>query len=264
MIVGGADSAVAKALFAANLAKTVIVIVRSNEFHVKKDQLKLETLLKHPKIHVLYNRQVKSFEGKNRQLTHVCLDNGECLRCDAAFVAIGSYPNISAFPQLELEDGGLKVDCKTQQTSCPGVFAAGDVCDRIFTQAITAAGAAARASWNALKFLQEKSVDQLRKSSSMDLKQILQSTQLTAVVVASNSCVNCQMEMDKIQSFMQAATRLKVPFLYIDIDQDWNEQLQQFLDQLKINDYTLPVLMLIRNGKLHSIFPNNSVLQNVN
>lgn len=256
VVIGGADSAVAKALFAANLAKRVFVIVRANEFHVKKDVAKLEGLLKHQRIEVLYNQTAKAFEGKNRELTHLVLGDGTNLRCDAAFVAVGAYPNIQPFPQLEVEDGALWVDCKTQQTSCPGVFAAGDVCDRTFTQAVTASGAAARAALGALKFLQALN---FKPSEHKNLGSVLQHKGSVAVVITSSTCLNCAQEAQKIAQFEEAAKRHEIPFIYIDIDQ-WNAEMERFMNKLKLHEFVLPILMLIKNGKVDRLYPNRPSL----
>jgi thioredoxin reductase (NADPH) len=127
-----------------------------------------DRLFAHPKIRVLWNKVVESFEGDPLAggLTHLILRDRETgkdekFATDGAFVAIGHAPATELFKgKLELDEGGyIVVEPGTPKTAIPGVFAAGDVMDHTYRQAVTAAGTGCMAALDAERFLSGLSVD---------------------------------------------------------------------------------------------------------
>ena len=159
IVVGGGNSAVEEALYLSNLAAEVTVIHRRDELRAEK--ILQERLLNHPKISVLWNKTVESFEAEeDGTLGHLVLKDtktGEIstLEVDGAFVAIGHAPATELFKgKLPMDAGGyLDVQPGTPKTDIPGVFAAGDVTDHVYRQAVTAAGMGCMAALDAEKFL---------------------------------------------------------------------------------------------------------------
>ncbi|MXP28821.1 thioredoxin-disulfide reductase [Porphyrobacter algicida] len=165
-VIGGGNTAVEEALYLTNHSDDVTLIHRRDELRAEK--ILQERLMKHPKITVLWNKVVESFEGDPLAggLTHLALRDtvtGEDsdFHCDGAFVAIGHAPATELFKgKLELDDGGyLVVEPGTPKTAIPGVFAAGDVMDHTYRQAVTAAGTGCMAALDAERFLAGLEVD---------------------------------------------------------------------------------------------------------
>lgn len=159
-VIGGGNTAVEEALYLANLTSEVYLIHRREELRAEK--VMQERLLAHPKIKPVWNSVVESYIGQKDKggLTGLRLKNiktGEVseLAVDGAFVAIGYAPNTELFKgQLELDAAGFimtKPGCP--QTSVDGVFAAGDVQELYFRQAVTAAAGGCRAALAAEKYL---------------------------------------------------------------------------------------------------------------
>lgn len=141
-VVGGGDSAMEEAIFLAKFAATVTVIVRGTE--LKASKIMGARALSHPKIKFLFGASVAEIHGTNK-LDGIFVDlgnGGQQLIVDGLFIAIGNDPRTSLVAgQLELDrfSGCIKVEGRTSQTSERGVFAAGDVIDPRYRQAITAA-----------------------------------------------------------------------------------------------------------------------------
>ena len=160
-VIGGGNSAVEEALFLANLASKVTLIHRRDS--LRAERIAQERLFAHPKISVIWDSAVEEFCGTqqpNPGLTHLRLKNlktGEHseLRADGAFVAIGHEPNTTLFKgKLTLDDSGYILTTPgTTRTSLDGVFAAGDCQDKIWRQAITAAGTGCMAALEADRWL---------------------------------------------------------------------------------------------------------------
>jgi thioredoxin reductase (NADPH) len=134
----------------------------------RRDQLRAEKiaqdrLFKNPKISVIWNSEIDEILGQEqpfKQVTGVRLKNtqtGDCqtIQADGIFIAIGHTPMSSIFAgKIDTDqEGYIKVRIGTTQTSLPGVFAAGDVQDKVFRQAVTAAGQGCMAALEAEKFL---------------------------------------------------------------------------------------------------------------
>ncbi|MGO1183166.1 MAG: thioredoxin-disulfide reductase [Micrococcaceae bacterium] len=143
-VVGGGDSAMEEALFLTKFADKVTVIHRRDE--LRASQIMADRAMQHPKIEFLWNTGVEDLTGEDKlQTAHLRdLKTGEASTLDVTglFVAIGQDPRTELVKgQVDLQaDGTIVVDGRTSKTSLPGVFAAGDVIDGTYRQAITAAG----------------------------------------------------------------------------------------------------------------------------
>jgi thioredoxin reductase (NADPH) len=159
-IVGGGNTAVEEALYLTNHAKSVTVIHRRSKF--RAEQILQDRLFRHPKIKVVWNSVIDEVLGEQgpAHVTGVRLKNvvngaTENLPVDGLFIAIGHNPVTELFKgQLKLdEEGYILTAPDSTATNIPGVFAAGDVKDKVFRQAVTAAGMGCMAALEAEKFL---------------------------------------------------------------------------------------------------------------
>jgi thioredoxin reductase (NADPH) len=160
VVIGGGNTAVEEALFLTNFASKVTLIHRRDSLRAEK--IMQDRLFKHPKVSVVWNSEVTEVLGDSAPLgvTGVRARNvqtGEetVIPCAGFFVAIGHAPASELVKdQLELHNGGyVKVEPGTTRTSIPGVFAAGDLTDHIYRQAVTSAGMGCMAALDAEKFL---------------------------------------------------------------------------------------------------------------
>jgi thioredoxin reductase (NADPH) len=149
-----------EASYLAGLCKNVTLIHRRDEFRASK--VMVDRVVKNPKIKILYNHAVEEVLGVDKeQVTGLRLKNTKTnepatIDVNALFVAIGHTPMTDLFKgQLETHPNGyLKVEPGTTRTSVVGVFAAGDVADWTYRQAVTAAGTGCMAALDAERFLQ--------------------------------------------------------------------------------------------------------------
>ena len=160
VVVGGGNTAVEEALFLTNFASQVTIVHRRD--HFRAERILQERLFANPKIEVIWNSGVDEVKGTSDPLgvTGVVLKdlNTGALRevaCDGFFVAIGHAPASELFKgQLEMDAAGyLKVKAGTASTAIEGVYAAGDVTDDVYRQAVTAAGTGCMAAIDAERFL---------------------------------------------------------------------------------------------------------------
>jgi len=163
VVVGGGNTAVEEALFLTNFAAKVTVVHRRDEF--RAERILQERLFAHPKIEVVWDCAIDEVTGAEDPMgvTGVRLKNvktGETreLSCDGVFIAIGHAPASQLFQgQLEMDASGyLKVKAGTASTAIQGVYAAGDVTDDVYRQAVTAAGMGCMAALEAVRFLAEE------------------------------------------------------------------------------------------------------------
>jgi thioredoxin reductase (NADPH) len=162
VVIGGGNTAVEEALYMTNHSDDVTVIHRRDHFRAEK--ILQNRLFAHPNIKVMWNRSVEKFVAGGEPEKLVALElvdkagaPAERIEVDGAFVAIGHAPATELFRgHVALdEDGYIRVETGTTRTSVPGVFACGDVMDKIYRQAVTAAGTGCMAALDAEKFLAE-------------------------------------------------------------------------------------------------------------
>ena len=163
-VIGGGNTAVEEALYLSNIAKTVTVIHRRDKFRSEKILAdKLMEKAKNGNVKIEWYSELDEVLGDSAGVTGVRIKNNETgeskdLAVAGVFIAIGHKPNTDIFQdQLEMKDGYIKVQTGSHgnatQTSIDGVFAAGDVSDHIYRQAITSAGTGCMAALDAERFL---------------------------------------------------------------------------------------------------------------
>jgi thioredoxin reductase (NADPH) len=160
IVVGGGNTAVEEALFLTNFASRVTLVHRRDHFRAEK--ILQERLLKNPKIDVVWDSALDEVQGSDNppKVSHVRLKNIKTgatteRATDGVFIAIGHQPASELFAgQLEMKPSGYIITAgHSTATSVPGVFAAGDVTDDVYRQAVTAAGQGCMAALEAEKFL---------------------------------------------------------------------------------------------------------------
>ena len=159
-VVGGGDTACEEATYLASLCNKVYLIVRRDVLRASKAMQ--ERVLNTPNIEVLWNTNTKEILGDDFGVTGAALVNSKTgeeseIKIHGFFLAIGHHPNSEVFKEyIETNNEGYIItEGKSQKTNVPGVFAAGDVQDPTYRQAIAAAGSGCRAAMDAEKFLQE-------------------------------------------------------------------------------------------------------------
>ncbi|MDG2522835.1 thioredoxin-disulfide reductase [Caulobacter segnis] len=163
VVVGGGNTAVEEALFLTNFASKVTLVHRKDE--LRAERILQERLLAHPKIEVVWDSVLDEVKGESDpmgvtgvRLKNIKTDETRDLACDGVFIAIGHAPASQLFAgQLEMDSSGyLKVKAGTASTAVKGVYAAGDVTDDVYRQAVTAAGMGCMAALEAVRFLAEE------------------------------------------------------------------------------------------------------------
>lgn len=159
-VVGGGDSACEEAIYLSGLAEKVYLIVRKPFLRASK--IMQDKVFSNPKIEVLFNHNTIGLFGKNGvEGAHLVKNMGEAdeekvdIAIDGFFLAIGHHPNSDIFKEyLRTDENGYIITIPgTPKTDIPGVFAAGDVADPVYRQAITAAGSGCMAAIEAERFL---------------------------------------------------------------------------------------------------------------
>jgi thioredoxin reductase (NADPH) len=163
VVVGGGNTAVEEALFLTNFASKVTLVHRKAE--LRAERILQERLFNHPKIEVVWDHVIDEVLGTTEppgvtgvRLKHAATGATRELATDGVFIAIGHAPASELFKgQLEMDGSGyLKVKAGTASTAIPGVYAAGDVTDDVYRQAVTAAGMGCMAALEAVRFLAEE------------------------------------------------------------------------------------------------------------
>ena len=160
-VIGGGNTAVEEALYLANICEHVTLVHRRDS--LRAEQIMQDRLLRHPKISVAWNRVVDEILGGSGpmdgveavRLNHTDDNGSTTLAVDGVFVAIGHDPATAVFKDhLDMDaEGYILTDAGTTVTNVAGVFAAGDCVDKIYRQAVTAAGMGCMAALDAEKFL---------------------------------------------------------------------------------------------------------------
>ena len=163
IVVGGGNTAVEEALFLTSFASKVTLVHRKDELRAEK--ILQERLLAHPKIEVIWDSVIDEVLGQTdpmgvtgARLKNIKTGQTQDVAADGVFIAIGHAPSSELFAgQLETGQGGyLKVKPGTASTAIEGVYAAGDVTDDVYRQAVTAAGMGCMAALEAVRFLAEE------------------------------------------------------------------------------------------------------------
>ena len=160
-VVGAGDTAAEEATYLANLCPKVYMLVRRDEMRASKIMQK--RVLDHPNIEVIWNTEAEEVLGDDTGVTGLRMVNNQTgekrqVNIKGFFVAIGHKPNTDIFKDfLEMDDMGyLKVQAGSTKTNIEGVFATGDAADKVYRQAVTAAGTGCMGALDAERFLQEK------------------------------------------------------------------------------------------------------------
>ncbi|MDX2344962.1 MAG: thioredoxin-disulfide reductase [Acidimicrobiia bacterium] len=158
-VVGGGDSAAEEALFLTKFASKVYVIHRRDELRASK--IMATRVLEHEKIEMVWDTVIEEVLGDEvmtgLRIRNRVTDEVSELPVEGMFLAIGHTPNTKVFEsQIDLDDKGYILTGENTMTSVPGVFAAGDVADHVYRQAITAAGMGCQAAIDAERWLDEQ------------------------------------------------------------------------------------------------------------
>src|SRR5204862_2673696 len=160
LVIGGGNTAVEEALFLTNFASKVTIVHRRD--HFRAERILQDRLFKNPKINVVWDSAIDEIRGEENpgKVTSVRLKNVKTgklteLPADGVFIAIGHAPATELIAgQMKLKPSGyVEVAPNSTATSVPGVFAAGDLADEIYRQAVTAAGLGCMAALEAERFL---------------------------------------------------------------------------------------------------------------
>lgn len=151
VVIGGGDAAVQETEYLAGIAKKVTLLVRKDAFRAKDIKAR-DAVLAKPNVKVLFNVDVKEIQGDGVQVTDVVIHNNKTkinsvLPTAGVFLAIGARPNTALLKgKIELDEHGYVVLKEGRETSVPGVYAAGDIAESGFAQAVSAFDAGARAA----------------------------------------------------------------------------------------------------------------------
>ena len=158
-VVGGGDTAVEEATYLAKICSKVTMIVRKD--HLRASKAMQNRITKYPNISILYNHEVEEVIGDNlvvgiKTINNLTKETSE-IKITGLFLAIGHTPNTEIFKgQINMDESGYIItEPKSTITNIPGVFAAGDVQDKEYRQAVTAAGSGCMAALDAERYLQE-------------------------------------------------------------------------------------------------------------
>jgi thioredoxin reductase (NADPH) len=165
VVVGGGNSALDESLFLTRLVSEIVIVHRRHA--LRADPVLQERALADPKITFVWDSVVEEILGDTEangvQVRNLKTDEVSTIEADGVFIYIGHVPNTKLFEgQLALDQAGYIVTDRRQQTSVPGVYAAGDVQDPIFRQIVTAAGTGSAAAIEAIRFLDEKTYKEKR------------------------------------------------------------------------------------------------------
>ncbi len=159
-VIGGGNTAAEEALYLSNICSKVHLIHRRDSLRAEKIlQDRIFNKEKEKKIEIHWNTQLQEVVG-DELVSKIILDSGKELNLEGVFIAIGHKPNTDMFiDQLDMKNGYISINSglggNVTQTSVDGVFAAGDVADSVYRQAITSAGFGCMAALDAQKFLEE-------------------------------------------------------------------------------------------------------------
>jgi thioredoxin reductase (NADPH) len=157
-VIGGSDSAAKEALFLAENTKKVYIIYRGEE--IRAEPINKRRVSENKKIEIIYRTNIKEIKGENTVVS-VIFDNGKEFEVDGVFIEIGSIPNSELAKSIGVETnekGEIKINRKSE-TNIPGIFAAGDVADAPFKQAITGVSEGVIAAYSAFDYVKEVNIE---------------------------------------------------------------------------------------------------------
>lgn len=157
VVIGGGDSAMEEALYLTRFGRTVRVIHRRDAFRASK--IMQSRVIGNPKINIMYNTTVKKWLSTDGVLSGAIIETSGSeseISCEGAFIAIGHKPSTSFLDGtgIETDDDGYITEAYRTMTSIPGIFVCGDVSDRHYKQAITAAGKGCQAALDCERWLE--------------------------------------------------------------------------------------------------------------
>lgn len=276
VVVGGGDSAAEEAMQLAPYAQKVTILVRKDKMRAAGRMQ--ERLKGYANINILFNVEPQEIIGDGIRVTSIMLYNNQTkqtldFQTNGVFLAIGHLPNTKFLPQgIETHGGGyIKLQGRSQKTSIPGVFAAGDVTDHIYQQASTAAGDGVKAALDALAFLTdigytpaiaaqlkehifEPSRLQMRFVPIKDIASLqefntaIAQKNLTIALFYTDTCVQCK----SVKPIVQAAAndhKDRIQFIQINA-----EQMQDVTQKLFIQK--VPTIVVFAHGKLIARYSN--------
>lgn len=157
-VIGGSDSAAKEALFLAQNTKKVYIIYRGKD--LRAEPINKKRVLESDNIEIIYETNIVEIIGEGK-VRSIIFENGEKLEIDGVFIEIGSIPNSSIAKNLEVETNEhneIKINRKSE-TNIPGIFAAGDVADAPFKQAITGVAEGVIAAYSAFDYVKEMNIE---------------------------------------------------------------------------------------------------------
>jgi len=157
-VIGGSDSAAKEALFLANHASKVYIIYRRDE--IRAEPINKQRVLQTENIELIYNTNIVEIKG-NEKVKSIIFDNGEEFELDGVFIEIGSVPNSELAKQIGVEKNEKQeiIINRKSETNIAGVFAAGDVTDAPFKQAVTGVSEGVIAAYSAFDYLRNKEIE---------------------------------------------------------------------------------------------------------
>ncbi|MEK3982549.1 FAD-dependent oxidoreductase [Paenibacillus sp. FSL K6-3166] len=206
MVVGSGDAAIEEGMFLTKFADKVIVSVIHDLGKMDCNEIAKTQALENPKMEFMWNTVVSSFEGEER-LSSVVLKNLKSndlqnIKVDSCFLFIGYTPNTEIFSGVvELNRNGYLLVNEKMETNIPGVFAAGDVCDKFLKQVATAVGDGAIAGYGAEKYISECETYE---------HQILNQGKPSVVYLWNATDPSCRELLPRIEAFEQSHTETRV------------------------------------------------------
>jgi len=157
-VIGGSDSAAKEALFLAQNTEKVYIIYRGEE--IRAEPINKQRVYENDKIEIIYDTNIVEIKGDNT-VNSVIFDNGQEFEVDGVFIEIGSNPNSHLAKRIGVEtnDKGEIMINRKSETSIPGIFAAGDVADAPFKQAITGVSEGVIAAYSAFDYVKGMDIE---------------------------------------------------------------------------------------------------------
>jgi thioredoxin reductase (NADPH) len=269
VVIGGGDSAAEEALQLSAYAKSITVLVRKDQMRASAPMQ--ERLREVPHIKVLYNHEVTRIEGDDKHVTHVQLFNNKTnektlMPINGVFLAIGHLPNshlLKGSVALD-EQGYIKAEGRSQRTSVPGIFVAGDVEDHVYRQAGVAAGSGIKAALDALNYLQsigytqqiaqeallkveqnapqKRAISLAKIASEKEFDLLLKNSAVLIVDFYTQYCPSCLQMMPAVEA---AAQELQERAVVVKADAG---ELMGLADRFAIS--SVPAILVFKDGKL--------------